>query len=81
MFVVASALYYGRVFGGGDAKLLMGFGVVLPYAVFKDLFILGGEFIIVLFLIGAVYSLVISIGIAFRKRVKFRREFLIGLGV
>src|SRR3989338_10180281 len=31
-YAVASLLYYGRLFAGGDAKLLMAVGVVLPFS-------------------------------------------------
>lgn len=31
-FVLGNALYYGRMFAGGDAKLMMALGVVIPFA-------------------------------------------------
>ncbi|MCH7535750.1 MAG: prepilin peptidase [Bacteroidetes bacterium] len=35
-FVLAFAFYYGKIFGGGDAKLLIGLGGILPYQTFFD---------------------------------------------
>ena len=31
-FVLANALYYGRVFAGGDAKLMIALGAILPFS-------------------------------------------------
>src|SRR3989338_6014136 len=39
-FILAHALYYSKAFAGGDAKLLMGFGVILPYTSYNSLLIL-----------------------------------------
>src|SRR3989338_1270519 len=76
-FVLAYGFYYARAFAGGDAKLLMGFGVILPYGDFYELFLAGGIFIFSLFLLGAIYSLVYSIFIVFKKKEKFKKEFKI----
>ena len=74
-FILAQAFYYGRVFAGGDAKLLMGFGVLLPYGSYKDLLLVGGGFVILLFLIGALWSLAYSVLIVKRNWGKFKGEF------
>ena len=52
------ALYYGRVFAGGDAKLLMGLGGVFPYNNYLDFVFLGGGFVLLLLFVGSVYGLV-----------------------
>lgn len=75
MFVIANLLYYTKVFGGGDAKLLMGFGAVLPYGSFNGVFVLCLVFLMALFFLGAVYSLVYSLVIALRNRKKFSKLF------
>ena len=75
-FLLAQAFYYGRVFAGGDAKLLMGYGVLLPYGSYIDLLIVGGGFVILLFLIGALWSLAYSALIVKRNWGKFRKDFL-----
>ncbi|MFH1425154.1 MAG: A24 family peptidase [archaeon] len=74
-FILAHAFYYSRAFAGGDAKLLMGFGIILPYQNYSDLIYLSLIFIFALFLIGAVYSLIYSIFIAIKQKTKFKKEF------
>ncbi len=76
-FVLAYGFYYARAFAGGDAKLLMGFGVILPYKDFYELFFAGGIFIFSLFFFGVIYSLIYSIFIVFKKKEKFKKEFKI----
>jgi len=75
-FVLAYAFYYARVFAGGDAKLLMSLGVVLPYS---DTIIENIELVlyfIILFLIcGSIYGLLYSLGLALKNSKKFRKEF------
>ena len=74
-FGIAHLFYYLRVFAGGDAKLLMGFGVILPYSNFSGLSYIGVLFIFALFLLGSIYSLVYSSFIVGKNWGKFKREF------
>ncbi len=74
-FVLAHVLYYAKAFAGGDAKLLMGFGLILPYYSVKSLFIMPIVFIFVLFFIGAIYSLLYSIGIVVKNKKIFSTQF------
>ncbi len=60
-FVLAHLFYYGKVFAGGDAKLLMGIGAVLPFHTSSDYLSLTLVFLLLLFFVGAFYSLVYSI--------------------
>ncbi len=76
-FVIANLFYYARLFAGGDAKLLMGAGVVLPLASSWQgnlkLLILFVFFLIVL---GGIYGAIYS---AYCMIINFRRflaEFL-----
>lgn len=70
----AYALYYGKVFAGGDAKLLMGFGLIFPYKTYFSAIIIPASFVFILLSVGAVYSLLFSVGIALKSRKKFKKE-------
>lgn len=74
-FVLAYVFYYVGVFAGGDAKLLMGFGFLLPYQNYFSLFSLSLVFIFLLFSVGSVYSIVYSFFIAGRNRRRFKKGF------
>ncbi len=74
--LVSYGLYYGKVFAGGDAKLLMGYGAILPYSQYGGLFFLSMGFLILLLMIGAVYSLAFSAFVIVpRHGARFRRAF------
>lgn len=72
---LAYLLYYGRAFAGGDAKLLMGIGGILPFQNAYDYLILGFGFTLLLFGIGAVYSLLYTLILVNRDRKEFVKEF------
>lgn len=72
---LAYGFYYGRIFAGGDAKLLMGVGAVLPFRNYWDLVFVGGGFLFLLFLAGAVYTLLYSGLIVINNRKKFVSGF------
>ena len=74
-FCLAHAFYYGRVFAGGDAKLLMGVGAVLPFHSFNDYFILTLVFLLSLFFVGALYSVAYSAIASVRYRERFVPAF------
>ena len=74
-FAVANGFYYSRVFAGGDAKLIMGFGVILPYSSYWSLIYLSLGFVFILFFAGAVWSLIYSVKIVNENKDKFRRGF------
>ena len=78
-FGAAHLFYYTKVFAGGDAKLLMGFGVLLPYGSFSGLLNSGAIFIFLLFFFGALYGLAYSIFIAVKERDRFKKQFLKGV--
>ncbi len=79
-FVLANLFYYSGVFAGGDAKLLMGIGIVLPFSGFLDLVVIGLGFAMLLFFIGAIYSLIYSIFLVYGNYKKFALEFNRNLG-
>ncbi|MEI6850024.1 MAG: A24 family peptidase, partial [archaeon] len=72
---LANLFYYTRVFAGGDAKLLIAFGAIVPFNSWYSIIYLGFSFIFLLFLVGAVYSLVYSSVLALSNFVKFKKEF------
>ncbi len=75
-FVLGNALYYGRMFAGGDAKLMIALGAVLPFSeIFQiNLRIFASFFFIFLF-VGAVYGLIVSFYLGLKNFKKFRKEF------
>ena len=76
-FILGNFLYYSRVFAGGDAKLMIALGAVLP---------LGGNFLVnvkvflwffgIFLFTGTVYGIIISGFLATRNFEKFKKEFL-----
>ena len=75
-FLLANIFYYLRAFAGGDAKLLMALGVVLPFSsTFYGNIAVFSLFILLLMLMGGVYSLLYSAVLSFRFRKFFVKEF------
>ncbi|MDO8460055.1 MAG: A24 family peptidase, partial [Nanoarchaeota archaeon] len=74
-FILANALYYSKVFAGGDAKLLMGYGIILPFQNITSLFFISLLFILLLFLAGAIYSIFYSFFIVSKNKIVFKKEF------
>ncbi|MBM3233068.1 prepilin peptidase [Candidatus Pacearchaeota archaeon] len=74
-FILAHIFYYGKVFAGGDAKLLMGIGALLPFEIWGDYFYLTTTFLFFLFLSGAIYSLVYSALTSVKMSKKFIPAF------
>jgi len=75
-FVLGNLLYLGRMFAGGDAKLMMALGAILPLtpSFFNNLniFLL---FFILFFFAGAVYGIFSLFVVALRNRKKFPKKF------
>ena len=74
-FGLANLFYYSRMFAGGDAKLLMGLGAIIPIESFSDLAIVGFGFIFLLFFVGSIYSLIYSLFLVWGSYRKFSLEF------
>lgn len=75
-FVLGHALYYGKFFAGGDAKLFIALGPILPLSTIFNQNVKIFVFFFVMFLIiGAVYSLSASFYLSIRNFKKFRKEF------
>lgn len=75
-FVLAHLFYYARVFGGGDAKLLMGLGVVLPYGFFNEMIYVSIGFLLLFLAVSALYSIVSSGVLIYRHWKCFEKIFL-----
>ncbi len=75
-FGLANLFYYSRVFAGGDAKLLMGLGAVLPFSlsIFSNLMIFL-YFIVLLLFFGGFWGIVFSITLALKNKKSFFIEF------
>ncbi len=75
-FVVGHLLYYGRVFAGGDAKLFIALGAVIPFAsnyYFNSLLFF--IFLISLLAGGALYSIAFSFFLVYKNKKEFKKEF------
>jgi Flp pilus assembly protein protease CpaA len=57
-FCLSYAFYYGSIFAGGDAKLLIGLGTIIPGASLPETLFNGIFFIFALLLIGAAWSII-----------------------
>jgi len=64
-FVLANILYYGKLFAGGDAKLLIALGPIIPSA----------SFISNILVAGSAYGIIYSIVLAFLNRREFMGNF------
>jgi Flp pilus assembly protein protease CpaA len=75
-FVLGNLLYYGRMFAGGDAKLMIALGVILPFSesllINIKIFIL---FFILFLFAGAFYGLAWSIFLSSKNFKIFKKEF------
>ena len=75
-FVVGNLFYYSRLFAGGDAKLLIALGPVLPlsydWIVNLKIFI---TFILLFLIGGSIYSIFYAFGLMSANWDKFKTEF------
>ncbi len=68
--------YYSRIFAGGDAKLMIAMGVILPVSSsLIDNLLLFGVFTVLLLFAGSIYGLGFSLMLAFRNKKAFMHEF------
>ena len=72
-FVIALVLFYTGQWGGGDSKLLMGMGALFGLELRTDEFII--SFIVNMFVAGAAYGFLWSIGLLIMNRKKFLSGF------
>lgn len=74
--VLGHLLFYGMFFGGGDAKLMMALGAILPFTTdFYTNLRLFIVFLLVFLFVGAIYSLVASLVLGLKNFRDLRKEF------
>ncbi len=76
-FVLGNVLYYSKVFAGGDAKLMMALGAVLPFT--ESFFENVNIFVLFFFLFlvaGSIYGLIVSISLGIKNSQRFKKEFV-----
>lgn len=74
--VVGNLLYYGRTFAGGDAKLMIALGAILPFSgnFFTNVKIFV-SFVFLFLITGAIYGIFTSGYFAAKNFKEFKREF------
>ena len=74
--VIGNLFYYGRMFAGGDAKLMIALGTILP---FTDSFFMNLNIFVLFFLSflfsGAFYGFIWTITLSLRNHTRFKKEF------
>jgi len=74
--VLGNIFYYSRIFAGGDAKLFIALGSILPFSlVFKENVYIFIIFIIGFLIFGGIYGLSYSLFIAFNNKKQFSKLF------
>lgn len=75
-FIIGNLLYYGRVFAGGDAKLMIALGTVLPmFNTFPSNLYFFLEFLLFFMISGAIYGVIFGGVLAIKYRKNFVKEF------
>ena len=76
-YVLHNLFYYGKLFAGGDAKLVFALGAVLPlsYDWIINLKIFGG-FILLFLITGSIYALIWAIVLVFINYERFSKKFV-----
>ncbi len=76
-FVIGNVLYYGKMFAGGDAKLMIALGAVLPFEFdFYSNVIIFVWFLFLFLIAGAIYSLTAAGSLAYKNYSSFKKDFL-----
>ncbi|MCK9568291.1 A24 family peptidase [Candidatus Pacearchaeota archaeon] len=75
-FLVGNLFYYSRLFAGGDAKMMIALGAILPISsrFFSNVQIFL-NFLLIFLLSGFVYTIIMSIILCVKNFKKFRKEF------
>lgn len=76
-FVLGNLFYHGKMFAGGDAKLMIALGAVLPFSqIFSINLKIFFWFLFLFLIVAAVYSLSFSFYLGLKNFKKFKKEFL-----
>lgn len=76
LFLIGNLFYYGKVFAGGDAKLMIALGAVIPFS--NNFYLnLNSIFIFLIFFLvaGAFYGIILSIFLVIKNKRRFYKEF------
>jgi len=74
--ILGNLLYYGKMFAGGDAKLFISLGAILPFSlIFSENLRIFVLFFLIFLFAGAIYSLSASIFLSIKNLKKFKKEF------
>lgn len=74
--ILGNAFYYGKLFAGGDAKLMIALGAVLPLTSnFMSNVKIFVFFILIFFFAGAIYTIVTSAALGIKSGKKLPKEF------
>lgn len=77
-FALGNLFYYTRMFAGGDAKLLMALGAILPVSnLFMDNLRVFFVFLFLFLIVGAFYGFVVTIISGFRNLSRLKKELVI----
>jgi Flp pilus assembly protein protease CpaA len=74
-FVLSNLFYYGKMFAGGDAKLMMALGAILP--IYSNFYLNLKVFFLFLFaflVVGAVYGITVSVYYGFKYYSRLKKE-------
>src|SRR3989344_2279667 len=75
---IGNLFYYLRLFAGGDVKLLMALGIILPLSYnFVINLKIYGIFILLSLLIGSIWALIFSFYLIFQNRERFKKEIIV----
>ncbi len=75
-FAIGNIFYYSKIFAGGDAKLMIALGIVLPfYEDFMSNLNLFATFIFLFLISGAIFGIIMGVKITLSHRKEFRKEF------
>ena len=66
--ILGYGFYYSRVMAGGDVKLLMGIGGIFPFVDFVSYLTNMGIFVLLLFGVGSIYSMIYSAYLIYYRR-------------
>ena len=80
MFVLANVFYYGRIFAGGDAKLLFAMFVVFVGTGFAETLVNIAWFVLLLMFAGGIWGLGWMLGLFILNFKKIKKEFKKGFG-
>ena len=74
--VLGNLFYYTQIFAGGDAKLMISLGAVLPYSSNFSLNLVSFlDFVLIFLVIGLCYTLLASLFLCIKNFKSFKREF------